>query len=204
MADDLVRNLCSIADAREHVPGLKPANTTANPKLERLINAESAIMLKRARREFVPRATNPQTRRFHLEALDVRERIVSLGDLATGAALTVTLKTLDGTVVEVVVAANYVLLPENRDPWQPYAEIWFPSAAATPATLVEGYVLELVGTFGFPSVPEDLRQECAKNVAAKYVRTRPVSDQMGEDAPDQQLRVSYKDTDSHRVPVAEA
>lgn len=204
MADDLKRQLCKIEDAREHVPGLKPGNTSANPKLERLINAESAIMLNRARREFVPRATNPQTRRFHLESLDVRERLVSIGDLATSVGLTVTLKQLDGAVVQVVAAANYVLLPENREPWQPYAEIWFPTGVAAPVSLVEGNVLELAGTFGYPEVPEDLRQECAKNVAAKYVRTRPVSDQMGEDAPDQQLRVSYKLTDSHRVPVAEA
>jgi len=198
MADDVTRQLCSIQDAAEHVPGLKAGSTSAQPKLERLVNGESAYMHSRARREFTPRATNPQTRRFHLTEDDVAERLVLIGDLGSSTGLTVKLKDLAGTVLETVASANYVLLPEDREPWQPYGEIWFPIGVTAPASLALGYVLELAGTFGYPAIPEDLRQECARNVAAKYVRASPVSEQLGEEAGAQRIFVSYRITDSHR------
>lgn len=184
------RALCQEADAHRLIPGYKPSDGP-NDSIIELINAESAYMHGRRSREFVARVTNPATHRFDLGTAEVSERTVEIGDLASVVALVVTIKQIDGTAVQVVAAADYVLLPREREPAYPYTNIWFPWTSASPAPLAAGYVLEVNGTWGFPSIPDDLRQECARNVAAKFLRMSPVSEEAEVDVP----RASYRVTD---------
>jgi hypothetical protein len=197
------RALCSIDDVRSRIPGVTDRNTTIEPLIVREINAESGRIHRRARREFMPRAENPQTRRFDLTAYDQAERSAPIGDLADTSGLVVTIEDQTGATLETIASANYVLLPRDgdREPTEPYAEIWFPPASPAPATyLVAGNVLKLVGDFGFPAIPDELRDECANNCAAKIMRRLPATAQADEDSAQQQLRVSYRVTDSNRAP----
>lgn len=194
------RALCSIEDAKAYVPGLRDQDASAiEPRLLRLIEAESAYMHTRAGREFTPRRTNPDVRSFDVGAYEVSENAVDIGDLANDSGLVVSLKMLDGTLVQTLTASQYVLLPREREPWEPYGRIWLPQEIASPATLAEGYVLEMTGNWGFPVIPDDLRRECAHNAASKWLRSSPVSE-LAEDSQAQPARTSYRVTDFYRVP----
>ena len=197
------RALCSVDDVRRLIPNVTDRNTTIEKLIVPEINAESGRIHRRARREFMPRAANPQTKLFDISAYDQAERTVPVGDLTQSAELTVTIEDQAGALLEVVTSGNYVLLPRDgdREPTEPYSEIWFPRACQVPATyLLAGNVLKLVGHFGYPSIPDELRDECAANCAAKIVRRLPTTAQADEDASAQQLRRSYRITDSHKAP----
>jgi hypothetical protein len=195
------RALCSVDDVRSRIPGVTDRNTTIEPLIVREINAESGRIHRRARREFMPRATNPQNRRFDITDVDVDERTIAIGDLTS--ATTVTIEDQSQTTLETIASANYVLLPRDgeREPTEPYAAIWFPLSVASPASyLAAGNVLTIVGAFGYPEIPAELRDECASNCAAKIMRRLPTTAQADNDGAQQQLRVSYRVTDSHRAP----
>lgn len=196
------RAICGVEDVRSRIPGLTDRNTTIEPKIVREINAESNRIHERARREFKLRGADPQTRRFDVGPYDASQRTVAVGDLASSAGLVVVLEDIDGTEIATVVPPAYVLLPRDgdREASEPYGEIWFPRSTLNPAPIAQGYVLKLTGTFGFPSIPDALRDECANNCAAKIMRRLPTSAAADEEGAQQQLRVSYRVTDSHRAP----
>lgn len=197
------RRLCEIDDVRALIPGVTERNTEVEKLIVREINAESGRMHRRARREFKPRAENPQTRRFDLSSFDQAERSVPIGDLANSTSLVVTIEDQTGATLETVPATGYVLLPRDgdREPTEPYGEIWFPPSATGTATYLSvGNVLKLIGNFGYPEIPDELRDECAHNCATKVTRRLPLTQQADEDASNQQLRRTYRVTDSHRAP----
>lgn len=173
IADPLVvfRGLCEVADVASYAPGYRP-NAETEELLERLILAETRSIQRETGREFVSFSPALGTRRFDIDGWNAFNRKVYIGDLAQ-APDTVRIVDIDQTtVLETVASTDYILLPRNRDGWQPITAIFFPWATANAATLQAGYVLEVVlsGTnvWGFPSIPDDIREACAKLVVARY------------------------------------
>lgn len=169
--DDTVpgRDLCTIEDVLRYVPGYaENQDTMTDNTLRALISAESHEILRVTDEEFVAWGTNPQTRVFDVTDFDVRRRRIPVGAMAS-APTAVTTTTADGTAVETVDALSVVGTPRTRAPWEPITELWFPTGATTPAQLYDGYVMSVTGTFGYPMVPPDVREACAKRVILRYL-----------------------------------
>ena len=111
--------------------------------------------------------TGLTTRSFDIDERSARSRIVPIGDNNTIS--TVTVKDIQGTTLETVASSNYVKLPRIREEWEPVVELWFPKGAATPAGLAAWYVVEVAGTWGFPTIPVDVVQAVAKLVLVRYL-----------------------------------
>lgn len=160
------RALCTRADVIRLVPGYDSDDAT-DGIIEALIAAESRTAHQRAGREFVTIA-GATTRQYDLGAASAKSRYVTVGDMTT--VTTVTVEDQQGTTVETIVSADRVSLPRVREEWEPITALWFPPGTATPASyLGSGYVLEVVGVWGFPSVPDDLKVATAKMVLVRYL-----------------------------------
>lgn len=145
------------------------------------LNAASQEFHDVANREFVARnATRAgandavvvaqETRYFDLDVCHVEERVLDIGDFALAQPVAVRITALDGTLVETVTLSTLVYLPRNRDPWQPLEELWFRPGMTGSAGLAPGYVVEVDGKWGFPVLPANLVQACAKQAALWFSR----------------------------------
>ena len=161
----MARELCVLADVTRLVPSYT-TNVATDALLNTLITSESRAAHRQTGREFVT-ITGLTTRSFDIDERSARSRIVPIGDNNT--ITTVTVKDIQGTTLETVASSNYVKLPRIREEWEPVVELWFPKGAATPAGLASGYVLEVAGTWWFPSIPTDVVQAVAKLVLVRYL-----------------------------------
>jgi hypothetical protein len=160
------RVLCARPDVIRLVPGYSDdANTDG--VLEDLIQAESQTWLQETGRELVPIAAASSARQFDLTWTDCIGRKVYIGD--ANAITLVTVNDQNGTVQQTVASPARVSFPRTRQPWEPITALYFPSLATSAATLTPGYVLEVTATWGFPSVPSDVRVAVAKMVLVRYV-----------------------------------
>jgi hypothetical protein len=165
------RALCSLLDVFRLVPGFDPQDPDNAEILETcqtLIGSESTSIMRETGREIVAiTGLNPRT--FDLTHSTVARRGLPIGDAA--AVSQVELFDYDGTTsLGVIDPALYILLPRVRETWEPFTRIRFPyRPTAQPILLAPGRTLHLTGTWGFPVVPPDLRQACAKRVLLRYV-----------------------------------
>jgi hypothetical protein len=160
----MARELCTLADVTALVPGYV-TDTDTDALLNVLITSESRTAHEVAGREFVA-LTGNTTRTFDLDERIVRKRILPVGDLRTLTSVTV--KDYGGTTIQSNPSA--VLLPRVRQEWEPITELFVPpSPATTPIEWSESYVLEITGTWGFPSIPVDVVQAVAKMVLVRYL-----------------------------------
>lgn len=160
------RALCSRADVSRLVPGYSDAEAT-DGVLEDLIAAESQTWLTDTGREFVPVATGSSTRSFDISAPEAYARKLRIGDASTVTA--VVIKNQAGTTLETVASGDYVTMPRNRQPWQPITSLYFPPLSSSAASPLWGYVVEVTGTWGFPSVPNDVRMAVARMSLVRYI-----------------------------------
>lgn len=163
------RDLCALADVTRLVPGYT-SDADTDALLTVFISAESRTAHQQYGREFVTIA-GATTRSFDVDARMVRQRRVAVGDMTS--VTTVTIKDVQGATVETVASADYVKVGDEenrtREEWEPITELWFPSSSASPAALSDGCVLEVVGVWGFPSLPSDIVVATAKLVLVRYV-----------------------------------
>jgi hypothetical protein len=71
--------------------------------------------------------------------------------------------------LETVSSGDWVAQPRTREAWQPITALWFPPASAAAAGVAPGYVVEVTGTWGFPSVPDDIRLSVARMTLVRYL-----------------------------------
>lgn len=145
------RDLCTLAQVKEYL-----GETTGDYDglIGRLISAASEEFHRRAGREFLPVGSNPQARTFDRPKADELGRVhFRVGDLAADPT-SVELHDEDGNLRLALGAGDYVLLPRARKPGHPYTRIRLHRRIAVLPT----DVLELTGDFGFPAVPENVRQ----------------------------------------------
>jgi hypothetical protein len=130
-----------------------------------LINAASNTIHEVAQREFKVVGTNPQTRDFDLEEwVWYADRTVPVGDMTSVTSASIISYGFDGTVADTTPLTNTVTFPRNRKPWQPIASLQFPLAVIPPFLLYRP-VLRVVGSWGFPQVPAEIKQACMDTVA---------------------------------------
>jgi hypothetical protein len=164
------RNLCTIDDVTSYVPGYRQDDAT-DAKLLQLIGSESSLVLSETNREIVARGTQPSTRIFDIEWLELETREVMIGDLATTDGLVVDLHSWDGTFVQTVDPAAIVALPRDgeREEWEPYGSLHFPPWFLNTPLLAHGYTFHITGAFGFPTIPTFVREAVAKRVILRYI-----------------------------------
>ena len=163
----VTRALCEIEDVTAYAPGYRDDPTTTSV-LEQLINAESRAIHQETGREFKAITPAADPRQFQVWDWNANCRIVNIGDATT--VTTVTVKDATGTTLQTVTTADRVSLPRIREEWEPITGLYFPFDSASPANFLGGTrVLEVTGTWGFPLVPVDLKEACARLVLFRYI-----------------------------------
>jgi hypothetical protein len=166
------RDLCALADVLRYVPGYVSADDT-DATLQELITSLSIDAYQDTGREFTPRAPNPDTRVFEVDWYTLEERELEIGDLAQiDDDFELTLSDPDGTVLQTLQEGAYVALPRSRDAWEPITTLKLPRVAvapAEPALLAIRRLITITGTYGFPAIPENVRQAIAKLVIVRYL-----------------------------------
>lgn len=165
------RGLCELADVTSFAPRYT-GDADTDALLERLILAETRSIQRETGREFVAFSPAVAMRRFDIAAWNVQARKIYIGDLAQAPNTVKIIENDQTTEIQTVASTDYVLLPRVRDGWAPITAIFFPWATTNAVDLVAGRVLEITlsGTnvWGFPSIPDDIREACAKLVVARY------------------------------------
>jgi hypothetical protein len=165
------RDLCSLHDVFRLVPGFDPQDPDNGDIVDTiggLISAESRAVHRETGREIRPIA-NLNTRTFDVTAAICQRRQFPIGDAA--AIATVELFDFDGTTSLGVLDPNlYIALPRIRDSDAPIRRLSFPyRPGIVMPRLAPGRSFQITATWGFPSVPVDLRQAAAKRVLLRYV-----------------------------------
>lgn len=160
------RVLCARPDVIRLVPGYSDDQNT-DGVLEDLIQAESQTWMTDTGREFVAIASGSSARLFDITEGAAKVRRVRIGD--ANAISAVEIQDQTGSTTETVASGDYVEIPRTPQPWEPVTALWFPPRSSSAATLIPGYAVEVTGTWGFPSVPNDVRLAVARMVLVRYI-----------------------------------
>jgi hypothetical protein len=187
-----IRALCTLDDVKGWLPGFTfGVADAADDVLTRCVNAATELVYDYARREFIAEnavaggvtqlpgglaTIAPQLRSFDVDGGEILEwydddnfRRLPIGDLSAAPTL-VTIKDQNGTVVETPASSAYVVEPRKPKPGRPYTTLWFRDDVTVPATLRDGYVVEVTGVWGFPKIPERVRQATIETAALPYAK----------------------------------
>jgi hypothetical protein len=217
MADPIARALVTLQELKDEL-GIDASDTSSDNALVRRINAASrAAYRESGGREFKPFGTNPQWRAYEVGADtlittdlgDIAPYRGSYDDASIVGAIVRELQVDDLTdfdQVEIngiaVSLTEITPLPRVREEWEPIEALRF---SANVAGLVPGAVLRVHGNFGFPAVPEDLKDEVIENALARFERQDVAFSETFEDATSeaQRLRQQKKTAASSETwPVA--
>ena len=180
MADP--RDLCTLADVIERVPGYTLGDDpTVDATLADFITIESRDFMEEARREITPIRVGPETRVFDVDWIVVDERELLIGDANDVTA--VVLKQQDGTVLQTLGSSGWVDMPRVREDWEPITSIWFPPLVQDPVFFawpastwgphvpIENprLVCEVTGSWGFPMIPQTVKRAVAVLVLVRYL-----------------------------------
>jgi hypothetical protein len=160
------RTLCTRADVIRLIPGYRDEPGT-DGILDDLIQAESQTWLRDTAREFVPIAAVSSERLFYIDLADARTRTVWIGD--ANVITVVATEDQAGNPLETIAAGGYIEMSRNRQAWEPVRGLWFPPSSSSPATISEGDFLSVTATWGFPSVPHDVRLGVARMTLVRYL-----------------------------------
>jgi len=180
MAD--ARDLCTLADVVERVPGYSVGDDAAtDAMLADFITIESRDFMEETHREITPIAPGSVTRVFDVDWIVCEERELLLGDASETTA--VVFKGQDATVLQTLDSSGWVELPRVREDWEPVTSIYFPPLVndpaffAFPAVQWGPYVpdesprllVEVTATWGFPAIPKTVTRAVATLVLMRYL-----------------------------------
>jgi hypothetical protein len=162
-------DLCTLADVRlalEHSPG---EGLERDDLIEELITTASRAILANAGREFAP-VTASATRDFdHLGGGRVS---LAPCDLQTSSAATVTV--LDGTSEDATVIAELTAVEWYGEPTTALDGVYTSLVVPALAGVTARRVVRVAGAWGFPDIPDDVRQACV--VTVRSWLSKPISD----------------------------
>jgi hypothetical protein len=146
--------LCSLQEAKDYIPAQTLEDVDADRVVTRLINSVSEdIFDYTGGREFLLLSgENPQTRT--IELLSDGDRL-AVGDMSDFVSITV-----DGITID---SAGITTRPLRRKPWDPNREL------RLDRSYLAGVEFAVTGSFGFPSLPESIRQVCIENVRERFL-----------------------------------
>lgn len=156
------RALVGLAETKDWLQQQNVA-TAEDLELVRVINDVSdRIYYESGGREFVARDSGT-TRTFDV---DLYGYCLYIDDLAvlTTASPAVTISNRYGTAIKTLNNADVTTYPLNREPWEPITKLEF--LMTTSPTLYPGARVAVTGTWGFPSVPGNIRQAALDTIAA--------------------------------------
>jgi hypothetical protein len=139
-------------------------DTSNDLEIARVIVDVSDRFHQEAQREFKALGTNPQTRLFAVDEIGIAYMEVNIGD----ATSITTVEILDNdwaTVLETVSSGNYQARPLIREPWEPIRRLKLSHVNGV-RWLRSDYLVRVTGSFGFPSVPGNVRQAVLDAIAA--------------------------------------
>lgn len=166
-----VAPLCTVAEVKRD-PAMAAAGTVHDDEITALVLAVTQDFLRDTGRELVVQSgVNPQTR-----PVDVggywRDRVVAVGDMQ-GPPTAVTILAEDGSTVQALtVATDVQAYPLTRGPWEPVTHLRFRSSAGV---LRPEYQLSVTGSFGFPMVPDDIRDAVVETVRFRHRQRRALT-----------------------------
>lgn len=184
-------DLCTLDEVRDWL-GLKPENVAHDAKLERLISSVSSKIIRKTGREFVSRDavfTDPGNPAYGAITVPTTTRTFRLGlyaspELYVGDLAELTSATVNGNAASI---ATWQTLPDDGPPW---SRLWLDAARslAFPA----GSVVAVTGKWGFPEIPDEIRQAAIDQVKAWFDRSIR---QRGETAQDAEGATVPRDLD---------
>lgn len=163
-------DLCTYADVVSYMPPGQNLNQTV---VERLITSASAAISRVADREFATLdATEDEgtvtrtstTRRFAVNPYP-GTRLIPVGDMATEPTRIDLLDEDQAATSEDITLAKINPAPLQRRPWEPITGLSFPTGVLDSVRFID-----VTAEWGFPEVPDDVRQACIAQVREWYVR----------------------------------
>ncbi|HWH14251.1 MAG TPA: hypothetical protein VNT51_05855 [Miltoncostaeaceae bacterium] len=174
-------DLCTLAQVRQWLQKA-PADTSQDAAIQSAISRASRAILTYAEREFVPMVGNPATRTFIVGGA-WKTGVLRIGDLAA-APTAVVVRTRSGqTVATLSVVTDVEPGPAVRWPGEPITEL----TVLGGVNLDGSHRVAVTGTWGFPSVPEDVQQAAivtAGNWVRRYVQGRGTGTLAFDGSPD--------------------
>jgi hypothetical protein len=164
-------NLCSLADVRESLE-LPAAETSRDELILSLIPVASQMICNWAEREFAP-VTVGATRRIQIDPR--RGTVVPLAPYDLQTATLVSLNPETSSPTTLTANTHYALSPAQTDEGV-YTSLRLSSfLSIVSSTLIQfGYaLLDITGTWGFPSVPTAVNEACSDAVSAWLRRDVP-------------------------------
>lgn len=161
------RALCTLDDVLAYIE-VDPVDVDENDVLTRMINSASQVIHNVSGREFLPYTvitTPPEVRTFDITWRHEVSRTIAIGDVTTLTSVTVFNEA--GTTLGTIAAGARVSLPRIREEWEPIRKLRFLDTADY---IVATNVLQVAATWGFPAVPDDVRQACVETVAVWHGR----------------------------------
>ena len=159
--------LVSLAETKDWLRQ-QNVDTSSDLQIVQVINDMSQRFLEECEREIVPYGTNPIVRTFDVDEEAVYNREIRIGDLTSFTQVRI----LDelGNLIQTVNSSDVISLPRVRRPWQPIRSLRFTQNVNR---LWYGYyplVVEVTGTWGFPSVPGTVRRAMFDAIATTLDR----------------------------------
>jgi hypothetical protein len=138
-------------------------DTDDDLEIVRVVNDLSDRFYDESQREFKVWGSNPQTRTFDVDATALRYGRLFVGDLTSFTQVQM-LDTDWVTVLETLDLEDVQGLPINRKPWEPIRYLQLNTGEIS-QPLRAGFRVKVAGTWGFPSVPGNVRQAVLDAVA---------------------------------------
>lgn len=155
--------LVQLSDARDYLAQLN-IDTSNDLLLARVINDISDRFAEEAEREFKVFGTNPQVRTFDVDEQAIWRREIRVGDLTSFTQVRI----LDelGNVIQTPALADVISLPRVRRTYNPIRTLRFTQNVVRLWSGLYPFVIEVTGTWGFPSVPGSVREAVLETIAS--------------------------------------
>jgi hypothetical protein len=155
------RALVSLAEMKDWL-NQQNIDTSSDLEIVAAINSASELAHDEAQREFkrTDTTTSATARIYSVDNLSFGRRFVQIDDLSTTPTLVRVLANDRSTVVATV--TDYNVYPNSREAWAPITGLEFENTVLRPRP---GQVVEVTGVWGFPAIPDQLKQAVKDAVA---------------------------------------